>query len=141
MTTKSINIGELKPYIDIAFSNDDDLLKYYDRAEKIKTLEEACENTFKKISIIYPDAYIIGIEIDGNKKGYFVYGNNLLISFGMNKECRNEKTLIDFWEQIREKVGDNFQCIMNSCNQRAIGFLKKHGMKPLFENVTILTNN
>ena len=138
MTVQPIRIDELRDYVDAAFNGDDDILFYYDKKEKVKTIEQACENVVTKIKIVYEDSEIRGIKINGSKVGYFVYSDELLVSFGINKWYRNKAILSDMWEKIKEELGETFQCLLYSYNIRAIDFLKKCGMEILFDNVTVL---
>lgn len=140
MEIKYITIDELKEYIYTAFFDDYELIDYYDKNEEIKSTDEAIENVYQKISIIYPTANFLGVQIEGNKAGYFVCEDSLLISFGLNKKYRNKEILPVFWEEIKNKMGKNFQCCLYSYNVRAIRFLEKYGMVKLLENVTILSN-
>jgi len=137
MTVRTINIDELSDYVNETFKGDDDLLFYYDKKEKIKTIESACNNVVEKIRMIYTDSEIRGIKINGSKVGYFVFTDELLISFGLNKGYRNKVILIDMWDCIKHELGDTFQCLLYSHNIRGCDWLKKCGMKELFSNVTI----
>lgn len=139
MTSKSINIEELKEYIDAAFYGDIELLSFYDPSQPVKTIEEACENVYSKIKYNYSDDQFSGIEIGGEKVGYFVYGNSILISFGINRKYREGISLSHFWGKIKEKLGDTFQCVLYSHNKRAIGWLERCGMETKVNNVSILT--
>ncbi len=141
MERKQLNIDQLKEYIDAAFREDTDLLRYYDKGESIDTLEDACINVFEKIKRNYPDAILYGIHITGRPIGYFAYCNTLLVSFGIAVNERTKDNLIEFWNNITDVLGKGFQSILYSYNDRAIGFLKKCGMDIVFDNVTILQNN
>lgn len=141
MERKQIYIDQLKKYIDAAFCEDYDLLRYYDKGENIGTLEAACENVFEKIKRNYPEVILYGIHITGKPVGYFAYYNTLLVSFGLDVNQRTKDNLVDFWRNITEVLGNGFQSILYSYNDRAINFLKKCGMDILFDNVTILQHN
>ena len=138
MTIHSINIDKLREYVDATFEGDDDILFYYDKKEKVKTIPEACENIVNKIGIVYNGSELRGIKINGHKVGYFVYTDELLISFGLNKCYRNKAILTDMWEHIKLEVGDEFQCLLYSYNVRAVDWLRRCGMDVLFDNVTVL---
>ncbi len=138
MIVQPININELREYVDAALDGDDDILFYYDKKEKVKTIAEACENVVNKISVVYEGSELRGIKINGSKVGYFVYSDELLISFGLNKCYRNKAILSDMWDKIKAELGDTFQCLLYSYNVRAVNYLKKSGMEVLFDNVTVL---
>jgi hypothetical protein len=139
MEYRKINITELKPYVDMAIEDDDELLNYYDRGEFVDTVEAAAENICKKIKILYPEATLIGVENDDRKIGYFVYDGPLLISFSINQYYRNEKGLKQFYDLIKQEIGNNFNVILYTYNTRAINWLKKCGLIEVMKEVTILS--
>jgi hypothetical protein len=141
MNKVNIHIEQLKKYIDAAFSGDEDLIGYYDKGEHIETIPDACENVFLKIKGNYSEAVLVGLEIDSAAVGYFAYNCTLLVSFGLAVDKRTKDNLIEFWEHIKGTLGNEFQSILYSYNDRAIGFLKKCGMDIIFDNVTILQYN
>jgi hypothetical protein len=141
MDIKSIALEEFEEYVYKAFFNDEEIIEYYDRSAKVKTTQEAIDNVCEKIKMGYPDAQIVGVEIKGCKEGYFVYKDNLLISFGMSLQYRNKETLFEFWEAIKRRLGNNFHSMLYSHNIRAINWLQKSGMKIEFDHITILSYN
>lgn len=141
MTVKNINIDELKDYVYNAFIDDEELIEYFDKNANVKTTNEAIESVCEKIKSQYSDSAFFGVEINGIKEGYFVFRENLLISFGMNKKYRNKEVLSEFWEEIKKHLGNSFQAALYSYNTRAISFLEKCGMKILYDNITILSND
>lgn len=138
MTIENIDINELPTYVDAALEGDEDILLFYDKKVEVKTVKDACTNIVNKISIAYSDSYIRGVKVDGAEIGYFVFDDELLISFGINKDYRNKETLTEFWGKITNELGGTFNCLLYSYNERAIGYLKKCGMSVIFDNVTIL---
>lgn len=141
MEVNDINIDEFEEYVYKAFFDDTEILEYYDRSANVKTTQEAIDNVCDKIKVCYPDAQIVGVEIKGCKEGYFVYRDNLLISFGMSLQYRNKETLFQFWETIKQRMGNNFHSMLYSHNIRAINWLQKSGMKIEFDHITILSYN
>lgn len=141
MDVREINMNEFSEYVYSAFIDDDEIVEFYDRAANVKTPQEAIDNVCDKIKTVYPSALIYGIEIHGNKEGYFVVKDNLLISFGMNIKHRNRETLSNFWDEIRGRIGNSFHAMLYSHNERAISFLRKGGMKILYDHITILSYN
>lgn len=138
MTVQPININDLRDYVEAALDGDEDILRFYDKKEKVETISEACSSVVNKIRIAYTESDIRGVKINGSKVGYFVFDDELLISFGLNINYRNKVILTDFWEKIKEELGDTFNCLLYSHNERAIGFLKKCGMNIIFDTVTVL---
>lgn len=141
MEIKKINIDQFEDYVYNAFIDDYEIIEFYDRAANVETTQDAIENVCEKIKVAYPDALIFGVEITGNKEGYFVFKDNLLISFGMSLKYRNKETLSTFWEEIKSRIGNNFHSLLYSHNIRAINWLQKSGMKILFDHITILSYN
>lgn len=141
MEVKKIDIDQFEDYVYNAFIDDEEIIEFYDRSANVKTVLEAIDNVCEKIKLVYPTAMIYGIEICGCKEGYFVFKDDLLISFGMNVKHRNKETLKDFAEAIKSKLGNKFSSLLYSHNTRAINFLKKCGMKILFDHITILSYN
>ena len=141
MIVKQIDIDQFEEYVYNAFIDDNELLEFYDRSIHAKTTGEAIENVIFKIQNSYPDANIFGVEIENTKVGYFVCKENLLISFGMAIKYRNKMVLSKFWEEIKNKLGNKFNSLLYSHNIRAIEFLKKGGMKILFDHITVLSYN
>lgn len=141
MEVKKIDIEQFNDYVYNAFFDDHEIIEFYDRAANVKTTEQAIENVCEKIRDHYPDAKIFGVDIDNTKVGYFVTKDNLLISFGMNIKHRNKITLTVFWNEIKSKLGNNFNSILYSHNIRAINWLQKSGMKIEFDHITVLSYN
>lgn len=141
MEVKLIDMDDFDEYVYNAFIDDTEILEFYDRAANVKTTEEAIESVLEKIKTVYPDAKIFGIEIDGNKEGYFVFKDSLLISFGINIKHRNKETLSIFWNEIKERIGNKFNSMLYSHNTRAINFLIKGGMKIVVDHITVLSYN
>lgn len=133
-----LNENELSEYVESALEGDKDILKYYDRSQHIENIQDAIENVLWKIKEGYEAASKVGVEINGERVGYFVHEGNMLISFGLNKEYRNKEYLKDFWELIKEEIKEDIHCLLYSYNTRAIEWLKKCGAVTLFENVTVL---
>jgi hypothetical protein len=138
MTARLVNIEELKEYIEIAFSNDTEIVDYFDPKYDLSKWEDASGIVYDKICLDYSQCKLTVLEINGNKAGYFVYNDNLLISFGLNIQYRNNEELGRMWNIIRSKVGEFFQCVLFSRNTRAIKWLNRCGMNNLLESVTIL---
>jgi len=142
MKSVIVNIGQLKEYIDIAFDNDDNIFKYFDRSINVNNeLKEVCISIFNKIQNEYSDGCFYGVELDGVKIGYFVTFNQLLVSFSINYEYREKEMLKMFFELIKISFDGSFQCLLYSHNKRAIYWLEKCGAKVVFENVSLLQFN
>lgn len=141
MTIKEINIDELSEYVFNALLDDDEIVKYYDKKCDMHTPFECVENLVNKIRKFYTYSFMAGIEINGQKEGYFVWDDNILISFSISPKYRNKETLSIFWREIKKRLGKEFHCMLYSHNIRAIEFLQKNGMKIMYDEVTILCSN
>ncbi len=120
---------ELKKYVEIAYRGDMELLSEYHIAEY--SFNEAVEET---LAMIYETSLEVEMKYCGvvkNNKiiGYLCYFDNNLYSFGINIEYRTKEVLSEFWERIKETLGDSFICMLFPNNIRAIKFLQRCGMK------------
>lgn len=138
MNAEKINIDSIKGYIYAAFKGDYECIGLFDPKYPVSSWEEAAQIVFDKIEGEYSDMNMVGLDRNGEMVGFFVYTKELLISFGINVELREETFLSKFWEIIKLTVGEPFQCVLHSVNKRAVGWLERCGMKILFESVTIL---
>jgi len=133
-----ISSDKLLPFIDIAFSGDEDLFTQWHINSG--TQQECILHTYHTIldteKLMPITCYHMG-EI-----GYTVIipDKHLLYSFGINKEHRNKETLKNWFDNIVNILG-TFDCILWSKNKRAINHLLKQGMtiKNKIEVYTILT--
>jgi hypothetical protein len=81
--------------------------------------------------------------LDGEEIGYVCKIPNNLYSFGININYRTKDNLIEFWERVKELMGDSFICMLFPQNTRAVEFLKKQGMQEVIgveNNCTVLLN-
>jgi hypothetical protein len=130
ITIKKISINELPNLVAMSYEGDFDLMhKYY----HIKLGFQDMINTtlvyiyqmasMKKLSyykVIYRK----------NAIGYFVtFDNNFLYSFAINKKYRKKEILTKWWNKVEKELGETFYCGLYECNERAIKFLEKNGMK------------
>lgn len=141
MRIVAINIEDLREYVYYSLVEDVEIINFFDKTVPIETTMDAVDSICEKIKRCYADADMFGVELDSEKMGFFVCQDNLLISFGVSPKYRNKEMLSAFWGFIKKVLPDNFQCVLYSHNERALNFLKKGGMKILFDTVTILTNN
>jgi len=141
MEAKEINIDQFNDYVYNAIIDDDEIIEYYDRSVNVKSTLEVINNIVDKIKTQYSDAIIYGIQKEGQKIGYFVYRDNVLVSFGISVRHRNKETLSLFWEEIKNRLGNEFHSLLYSHNERALSWLKKCGMKILFDHITVLSYN
>lgn len=129
MTLEQIELTDLLPYIKIAFEEDTELPVYHisDKDYAWHTYDQIC-----KTSDILPiTCYKVG-EI-----GFTVLSPGLLYSFGINVNYRDEKTLKDWFYQIKN-IMPTFECVLHGKNSRAISHLVKQGMQ-VKEQLTVLT--
>lgn len=138
MTVRPINKDDLWEYVEAAFDSDTEILNCYDKSQPVKTIDDVCRSIVYKIRNSFGESKMRGVLMNGKKVGYYVYSEDLLISFGLNREYRNRIVLPELWEIIKSELGDIFQCLLYSYNVRAIDWLKKCGMEVMFENVSLL---
>jgi hypothetical protein len=60
--------------------------------------------------------------------GYVFWVGNILISFGISPDNRDDLHKSKLWELITKNLGDDFYCFLWTRNQRAIKWLIKMGM-------------
>lgn len=134
-----IDVNDLKRYIDIAFAEDCDLLNYYDRSSGVLTGDAMVINTYNKIKdylAYFHHCFAFKICVDGNDAGFvfFTKSPNLLVSFSINKKYRQAEVLRDYFECIKDSIGDDFTSLLYNENTRAINWLVKCGMEVEFIN-------
>lgn len=138
MNIVNIHIEDLMPFIKAAFDEDEEILIFYDRSQKVENSQDVCKNIFGKIKEQYETSTAIGVQKNGENVGYFVTYQRLLISFGVNKKFRDKEHLRDFFELIKTHFSGTFQTLLYSYNTRAISWLNKCGVRTVFEDVTVL---
>jgi hypothetical protein len=118
----------------ISFFGDNELLQKYHIVGG--NLEDCVRDTFDKCveaSRIVPLEFF-EVYIDDVKVGFTVisrtYSN--LYSFAINIKFRGESALTEWFDILTKLLNSEFTCALWAKNQRAIEFLKKHGME-IFE--------
>lgn len=141
MTSKEITYDQLEAAIRIAFLNDRDIFKFYDKNVIVTNLDELSNDIMEKIKG-YPEAKFMAIYEKDKLIGYFVYMDGTLISFGLNVEYRVRKSLRDFFKHIKKTIKGRFYCTLWSRNIRAVKYLMKQGMQIIDTNphITKLVN-
>lgn len=129
-----ISVSGLERYIESAWSNDADLVLFYDDNLVLKEHKNMVYNTCSKIEEYINNssfAWMYGIEYEGSPIGFVVVNVNtrLLYSFGVNKKYRVAKVLSSVWDFIYRILKANFSCFLFKHNKRAITWLEKCGMK------------
>ena len=129
----AINDIELNKCIRLAYENDADLIKYYDRTVLVHNNDEMIADTYNKL-IQYPSYFSncssLAVMYE-NKPIGFVYKNdnpNLLVSFSVGSEYRKKPILSDLFNNIVNSFDGSFVCYLYEHNTRAINWLKKCGM-------------
>lgn len=113
------------------FDLDKDINKFCD-TDYLGYMQDISQQIILRINkclIEYPSSYIF---VDEDRKYFAVWlkahGDNILYSFGVHPEKRNEENLRLFWEYLLNEHDDGFLCYLYSNNIRAIKWLKKNGM-------------
>ncbi len=141
LTAKLCTYENLKEGIEVAAEGDNDLWKYYEgfRTIHIESIRDMVQDNYNKV-IEHED---VGIMITNYLVysgdvliGFFSYRmdevnkRNCLVSFGINKKYRVKRgVLIDFFNVIISKLGNQFFCVLWGVNTRAVIWLMKMGMQ------------
>ena len=138
MIIREANTLTLVDYIESTWVGDVNLHVFYDRSLKVKSLENMVSDTHEKILDLYNiqnGLVFYGIEKDSLKIGFIVLNIelNYLYSFGVRHDFRKKEVLEPIFKFIRKKLDNNFFCLINECNTRAIRWLKKCGLKEINE--------
>ncbi len=122
-----INEFELKKYVEAAYEGDADLLTQYH--VDTFTFDQAVETTLDMIELTNVDNPMTyyGV-VDKERIGYLCTSKNNLYSFGINIKSRTREVLSEFWEKIKQVLGDSFICMLYENNTRAINWAIKCGM-------------
>ena len=125
---EKISNFELRGLVEIAYRGDSDLLDKFWGDDF--SLEEAINETMWMIGEVAKEAameYFVVLK-DDEEIGYVCKIPNNLYSFGVNINYRTKENLSEFWERVKEVMGDSFICMLFPQNVRAINWLKKMGM-------------
>lgn len=117
--------------VESVFKDDDKILQYYDPTrEFVVTKGQVVEDIILKIFENYNTNEGCTFYVFEDNKG-FVFGvkDKLLISFGLNSNCRDILTKERYWQFIINKMGVSFQLLLFTRNTRAINWAIKNGMK------------
>jgi len=124
---RDILYEDLLKAIKIAFEGDNDIFNFYDPNENPKNIKDIVEDIGSKI-LEYEGGIYRGVYDDKNLVGYFVYIDNVLISFALNIKYRVKEWLDFLYESIKKELGLFICCLWNT-NKRAIKWLQKNNMK------------
>lgn len=143
MISKEATYDQLEKAVRIAFDNDKEMFKMYDKNVVVTTTDELVADIMRKIKdypAVYPDT-VFKIVVDKSKPvGYIVFKQETLISFGLCMEYRKRKYLNEFFGLIKKDLRGHFCCTLWSRNIRAVKWLLRNGLKIYDTNpqVTIL---
>lgn len=127
MIAKTITYKELEGAIKVAFDGDTGIYKMYDPKVIVSNTNEISSDILKKVKT-HGDAILKGVYDKNKLIGFFVRVGGLLVSFSLAVSYRVRKYLNNFWHLIKEEFKGIFKCYLWNKNERAIKFLKKHGM-------------
>ena len=125
---KIITLESLPKYVRIAFKGDASLHEYHITGSK--DLDECVQDTMDKInetSTLF-ELLLLSVIFEGEIIGFTILGGGLLYSFGINKEYRTKEILIQWIQEIKDLLDNDFKCMLWNKNNRAIKFLEKQGM-------------
>jgi hypothetical protein len=143
MTTQTVSYNQLVSAVKIAFENDKEMLKLYDKTVVVNDLDELITDVVRKLKeypTVYPDTTFKSV-VDKNKTvGYIVFKEETLISFGLCMEYRKRKYLNEFFGLIRKELRGHFCCTLWSRNIRAVKWLLGNGLRIFDTNphITVL---
>ena len=140
---EKITIFELRDLVEISYRGDIDLLDKYWGDDF--SLEEAVNETMFMVKTVNEEVPVecYAVVLNDEEIGYVCKIPNNLYSFGININYRKKDVLIEFWDKVKELMGEGFICMLYPQNSRAINFLKKQGMvevSGIEENCTVLLN-
>lgn len=113
------------------FKGDKKLLEYYDPLSEATNNEEAAMEIYHKLIDHSREKECCFVR---NEFGYIFYSDRLLISFCVTPELRTKDNIAKFGVHLKATMGEYFECFLYNKNTRAIGFLKKLGMKEDISN-------
>ena len=117
----------------VAFDGDYELIKYYDSASNVDSIDSMVTDVLIKIKD-YPkwfnSCYSYSVSNDEEPIGYLFITKepNLLVSFSINKNFRDKDNLKSYFDCIVKEFNTDFDCLLFSHNDRAINWLKRCGM-------------
>ncbi|MES2382406.1 MAG: hypothetical protein V4538_15270 [Bacteroidota bacterium] len=126
---EKISTFGLRNLVEIAYKGDSELLDKYWGEDF--NLEDAVNETMWMVGEVSKEAEMsyYSVELDDCEIGYVCCFEHNLYSFGININYRTKDNLVEFWERIKEIMGQSFICMLFPQNERAINFLKTQGMK------------
>lgn len=113
-----------------AFDGDDEIGGYCDPANSGATSIGVSDDVLSKL-LDYEnlvDGVFVSLENQGEEVGFVYYFDNILVSFGVNKNHRTKEYLKELFEKMTKWMGDDFVTFMWERNQRAIKWFEKCGM-------------
>jgi hypothetical protein len=127
------NLTDLKKYIDIAFSEDKELIKYFDKTAGVSDTSSMCGDVWEKLKdypTYFMHVYCYKVVLDKEPIGFvfITKAPNLLVSFSINKKHRNKEVLKEYFDKICIELDNDFECMLYNENSRGINWLEKCGM-------------
>jgi hypothetical protein len=128
------NLTDLKQYIDIAFNEDKELIKYFDKSASVSDTDGMSNNVWDKLKeypTYFSHVYCYKVFLNKEPIGFLFITKapNLLVSFSINKKYRNKEVLKEYFDNICKELDNDFICMLFSENLRGINWLQKCGMK------------
>lgn len=126
---KRVSKHKLRAIVGGSFEGDNELIDKYHSVGISK--EASINETMKRIDDIsnMHKCCFFDVRFCGKSIGYFVTFDNFLFSFCINIRYRKNDILIAWWYLVKKELGENFGTMLFNKNERAIDFLKRHGMK------------
>jgi hypothetical protein len=137
----AISIADVEKYITIAFDGDNDLIDKFHFSDK--TLLDTVVNNVKNINEFNErqPAFCYAIRRGSKAIGFTVLSQNILYSFGINKEYRKKDIVLEWLQWVKDTLNDAFVLCLLPENTRAIDFFVRNGMSIYSkddQNVTLI---
>lgn len=139
VTVKKVSYFRLYKLISLAFQDDVELLNKY---HVVNTgITDSVNDTFDRIGITSKEYQLKYFKVLYFNKpiGFFVIGQNLLYSFGINIKYRKSYILRWWWDFVKKELNHNFITMIYTKNIRTLSFLKKQGMVEVQTEDNIVT--
>jgi hypothetical protein len=142
VTISKISKPQLNDLVLLAFKDDHDLIDKYHVVNW--NLQTSVNDTLSRIDQTSKEYKLTYFKVLVNKipVGFFVIGDKLLYSFGININYRKKDVLLEWWSLVKQELNNNFIAMLNEKNTRAIEFCQKQGMDILdtTNNIVSLIN-
>lgn len=129
MGSQEVPYSKLEKIISVSFEGDNEIVELYDPNVKVETVSDVVKDIVRKISELKGHIDYRVVYEKGFMVGYYVFQEDILISFCLNISYRTEKYLNEFFGLIVNELGKPFICSLWTKNKRGIKWLEKNNME------------